>query len=103
MTQKQKQLAHDAVASFQQMVGEWSDNTFKRATLSSITSHLKREAQELNESDDALEAADCFLLLCHHAHRSGYNILEKALEKHEINKARQWGEPDHEGVVSHVK
>lgn len=49
------------------------------------------------------EAADVFLLLLHFSHRSGFSLMDEARRKLEINKRRQWGEPDAEGVVEHVR
>ena len=49
------------------------------------------------------EAADCLLLLMHHAHKSGYSLQRAARDKFEMLKTRTWGEPDEQGVVEHVR
>ena len=89
------------MSNFQIQVGEWGDRTFPNGTPESIVAHLKREVKELAESHVPEEAADCFLLLLHHAHRCGYDLMIEAFKKFEINKKRKWGEPDKEGVIEH--
>lgn len=89
--------------SFQDKVGEWGNYTFPRGTPDSIVTHLKKEVEELAESHDPAEAADCFLLLLQHAHRCGYDLAAEAIKKFEINKNRKWGIPDAEGVVEHIR
>jgi NTP pyrophosphatase (non-canonical NTP hydrolase) len=93
----------DFLVSFQEEVGEWGNKTFPKNTPDTIVNHLCREVLELAEGHDPEEAADCFLLLLHHAHRGGYSLLKEARKKHEINKIRTWGEPDEFGVVQHVR
>ena len=51
----------------------------------------------------ASEAADCYLLLLHLCHKHGIDLEQAAREKFMIDKRRAWGEPDAEGVVSHVE
>ena len=58
---------------------------------------------ELAESHEPEEAADCLILLCHHAHQCGYDLTEETLKKFEIIKDREWGEPDKDGVIEHIK
>lgn len=101
---------------FQQDVGAWAEQTFTRATDSSIMAHLGREFKELrdlvarSECDIAIstdhiaeETADCFLLLLHLAHRCGFSLIDAADEKFTANRLRQWGQPDTEGVVEHLR
>lgn len=91
------------MTKFQNEVGTWGDKTFPGGTPESIVAHLRREVKELAASHDPEEAADCFLLLLHHAHRAGYDLLAEARKKLEINKKRQWGEPDENGIVEHIR
>ena len=102
---------------FQREVGRWAESVFTRATDTSVATHLAREVAELRAwcvaaddgrapvpvADVAEEAADCFLLLLHLAHRCEFSLLDAAHAKFAKNRARRWGEPDAEGVVEHVK
>jgi hypothetical protein len=90
----------------------WQAETFPDATASSKVQHLKEEVEELSidvaidGTEKELEFADCFLLLFGAAAKSGmsYESICQAIDrKMEINKKRQWGKPDVNGVVKHVK
>lgn len=83
----------------------WSERTFPQSTANSVTVHLMREWWELKASgfEDASEYADVVLLMAHLAFKKGFNLVEAVREKFEINKAREWGEVDAEGVVEHVR
>lgn len=96
-------------------ITEWQDSIFTQATPLSAVTHLQREVVELTfaiqteqlkrdgKKDIETELSDGFLLLIGVAHLSGID-LEKALaEKMAINKAREWGKPDAQGVVEHVR
>ena len=89
--------------NFQDEVGEWGDIVFTKSTPHNIVTHLRREVNELSESHSPEEGADCFLLLLHHAHECGYDLMAEAIKKFQINKGRKWGEPDSEGVVEHIR
>ncbi len=77
--------------------------------------HLLEEVKETidelskDESDDSKtlkEYADCLILLAGSAKRKGFSahdLLRAAYEKMEINEARDWGEPDENGVYHHKK
>jgi dATP/dGTP pyrophosphohydrolase len=95
--------------------GEWADKTFPQSDLESIASHFREEAREFagfehSEDDtwnvppshDPVEAADCLLLMLHHAHKAGYNLMEEALKKAKINIERDWDTTD-EGGHGHFK
>lgn len=107
---------------FQDNISTWQDQTFDKATIESIKSHLAEEVLELvgeeifkkallkheknnkiDEDNDNEESADIVLLLNHLAHKSGFNLLDETLNKFEKNKKRKWGKPDENGVVNHVK
>ena len=68
--------------------------------------HLKEEVNELIENpNDEMEWADCFLLLLDAAWRKGYsvdNLVEFASKKLEINKKRTWKKRS-DGVYKHVE
>jgi hypothetical protein len=89
--------------NFQTIVGERGDAVFPGGTPDSVVAHLKKEVEELAESHNPEEAADCLLLLLHHAHRCGYDLMIEAFKKFEINKKRKWGEPDESDVVEHIR
>lgn len=111
-------------------VSEWSDATFGAMQRNpAIVWHLKKEVDELIQALDythalgvdesvgagefgrqlsktKMEYADCFMLLLDSAHHFGLtaeNLLELTREKLEINKKREWGKPDVNGVVEHVR
>ena len=111
-------------------VSEWSDATFGAMQRNpAIVWHLKKEVDELIQSLDythalgvdesvgagefgrqlsktKMEYADCFMLLLDSAHHFGLtaeNLLELTREKLEINKKREWGKPDANGVVEHIR
>lgn len=89
--------------NLQDIAGQWANDTFgKTQTTTGIINHLIEEVMELAESDEPSEAADCLLLLFQHAHETGYNLIEEARKKHEINTKRKWGQPDEHGVIKHI-
>lgn len=93
-------------------ITEWQAATFPNGTSLSMVKHLKQEVKELEEDiesynkDRRLEYADCFILLFGAAFRDGLDfdsIINCINEKMAINVNRQWGIPDANGVVNHVK
>ena len=88
----------------QQEIGEWANKIFgKHQTTAGIINHLLKEFIEFVETEAPGEAADCVLLLMQHAHEKGYDLLEEARKKHEINVNRKWGKPDEHGVIEHIE
>ena len=87
----------------QNMIGAWASKTFPDASPQGIIAHLKKEVAELDESHDPEEAADCFLLLMHLGYMLRFNLLREALNKHDINCKRKWGQPDQDGVIEHIR
>lgn len=80
----------------------WGQSTFPHVEAHSLAEHLRREAHELVEdSTNASEQADIFILLVQIAHRTGVDLAEAVREKLEINKRRTWKAPDAQGVVEH--
>jgi hypothetical protein len=95
---------------FQADIGRWANATFPQSTPGSIVAHLRREVEELGAAamlgpfeDEREEAADCFLLLLHFAHKRGFSLLDATIEKQVQNELRTWGQPDSEGVVEHIR
>ncbi|MEM7032812.1 MAG: dATP/dGTP pyrophosphohydrolase domain-containing protein [Chloroflexota bacterium] len=68
--------------------------------------HLKREIDEvLEDPSDIVEWADCLLLFLESTRRQELSVADvaRAAEaKFEINEKRAWGDPDSEGVRSHI-
>jgi NTP pyrophosphatase (non-canonical NTP hydrolase) len=94
---------------FQEYVSAWAEETFPEATRESVAHHLAEEVTELHDAAlagerEALpgEAADCLLLLLHLAEQEGFDLLDAARTKHDINRRREWGEPDVSGVSHHL-
>lgn len=86
------------MTTLQTEIGEWG-----METISGILKHLHREVKELEETNKGEEAADCLILLFQHAHLCGYDLMIETFKKFDINKKRQWGKPDKDGVIEHIK
>ena len=90
------------------MINTWSTATFgeDHQRFSPIVHHLKKEVQELLDTDgDEMEFADCMMLLLDAAKVKGIcgsKVLALTEQKLEINKKRTWGKPDENGVVEHI-
>lgn len=99
-------------------VMNWQTETFEEATPLSKIRHLQKETEEL--ADDLIkssihspknvmlrqEYADNFLLLFGSAMSAGFtfeDIMNAMREKLEICKKREWGKPDKDGVVEHIR
>lgn len=100
-------MDHLTLNRFQSLIGAWAKETFPNSTVHSIVKHMKDEVSELEASftdgtPDPVEAADILILLAQLADRMGWDLLELAERKHEINLKRTWGKPDERGVVRHV-
>jgi len=92
----------------QDEVAIWSIKTFGSSRPPSAPlNHLIKEVKEVIDAPhDRMEFADCFLLILDAASKAGINteqLLTAAFKKLEINKKRQWGEPNKNGVVEHIK
>jgi len=112
-----------------QRIADWSDAQFGEGRSPiPILHHLKKEVPELieaienyqelslnengaKETEIALkkvlfEYADCFMLILDSARTMGLNsemLYTYTNWKLEINKNRQWGIPDENGVVEHIR
>lgn len=112
----------------QREIGTWAEITFPRQTSASIVAHLWREYDELADTvhdrnvrdliegadlADAVhlrqardvdeEAADCLILLMALAHLCGFDLLDAAEAKMQVNRERRWGKPDAEDVSEHER
>ena len=87
---------------------EWSQKTFgtERGPEGPLN-HLKRECQEAIDSPgDIMEFGDMWLLLSDAASRAGFTMSQVVFAAHiklGINKNREWGPIDSEGVSEHVR
>lgn len=89
---------------FQKQVGDWSLEHFSHADDGVRTRKLQEELNELVEKpDDAMEMADIFLVLLHHASAHNVDLFQAAMRKFEICQQRQWLPPDEHGIRRHVK
>lgn len=91
---------------------EWQTKTFGKSTALSKIAHLTEEVQELitdlqnNSVGKKLEFADCFILLFGAAAADGMeyeDICNAIEEKMNINYKRNWGMPQKNGVINHIK
>jgi len=94
---------HD-LSSIQETTGSWAEQHFPGMTNEAIWEHLHREVKELSYEFSPEEAADCFLILLHLAHKNKFNLLAEALKKYKVNTERKWAtEPDAQGVYPHIE
>ncbi len=99
---------HDRIQQLQDEIASWSDATFGSGRTPSIPlHHLAKEVQELIETpNDRMEYADCLILLLD-AYRmyggSTDDLINACWEKLETNRKREWGTPDENGVVEHIR
>lgn len=95
---------NDSLARLFSELRAWAVVTFPNQTPESIAKHLLREAFELAERPrDPREMADVFLLVGDLMLATGNDPLAVARAKFDECKAREWGPPDAEGVVEHVR
>lgn len=93
---------HD-LSAMQRTTGSWAEEHFPGMTNEAIWEHLQREVKELSFEFAPEEAADCFLILLHFAHKNKFNLLGEALKKHKINTERKWAAiPDEQGIYLHI-
>ena len=97
------------MTNLQKAIHEWQMETFKSSDEESKFNHLAEEMVELKEAiisgtneELEMEIADCFLLLTGIASLRDIDIIAAARKKLEINKQRDWGEPDELGIVRHI-
>lgn len=88
----------------------WSQETFgtdaERGPLGALR-HLEKEAREAQDNpSDPMEYADCFLLILDASRRAGIKpieLMEHAIEKMRVNKAREWPKPVDDMPVEHIQ
>lgn len=92
---------------FQHDTFQWAKATFPEATTETCFNHLKREIKEiLADPSDMTEWADGLMLYLQAASYSGVNVdelLPYMQDKFAVNKQRDWGKKDNEGVYQHVE
>lgn len=85
----------------------WVKETFADESPLGAIKHLQREVKELHDNPaDITEYADCLLLLMSTASRAGFSmhdIVRAGWEKLAVNKGREWGTPDSEGIIEHTR
>jgi NTP pyrophosphatase (non-canonical NTP hydrolase) len=95
----------------------WDTLTFPESTLCGKANHCIRECTELAdalrgtiryeldgwEMEVLEEFADIFILMSSWSGKQGYSLEEHIAGKMEENRRRQWGKPDKEGVIEHIK
>lgn len=84
---------------------EWAEETFGPGyDPEAKAAHLLKEAQELRDDPtDPEEMADVLMILGHLAAGAGVDLAAEVRKKLEKNRQREWGEPDGDGVVEHVR
>lgn len=88
----------------------WSQATFgtdaERGPIGALK-HLAKEAVEAQDpTADKYEIADCFILTCDAARRSGLTpdeLMTLVEQKLVINKARSWPRPVDDEPVEHIR
>ncbi|MFA7708149.1 MAG: dATP/dGTP pyrophosphohydrolase domain-containing protein [Candidatus Pacearchaeota archaeon] len=121
LAEERAKMPSEELQRLMDSIRQWSDNQFGEGQRNpAIAYHLLKEVPELIEAFERYqkscaggnydritsEYADCFMLLLDSASHFGLNadkLIEFAHKKLEINKRRQWGEPDKNGVVEHVR
>ncbi|MFA7296308.1 MAG: dATP/dGTP pyrophosphohydrolase domain-containing protein [Dehalococcoidia bacterium] len=85
-------------------IAAWSMATFPAGTPASHLAHLKREIAELEANpNDPEEWADVAILAVGAVARIGGSLYVEMAAKHQKNLAREWGQPDADGVVEHIR
>lgn len=90
-------------------IGDWQQSTFNHKGPKPVLYHMIEEIQdELLGGDpcDIDEWADLFILWAGGVRNAGHSlqsISHRIDAKMTVNRARTWNEPDHNGVVRHVK
>lgn len=96
-----------SVDLFQAQGAAWAARTFPAGTVASAMEHLRRETMEATEHpEDIVEFADCLILLLRACSLAGHRfsaVFAAARKKQLVNEEREWGQPDAQGVVEHVR
>ena len=86
-------------------IAEWTMATFPSQTPASAVKHAKKEIDHelLNDPANGEEQADVVMLMIAAAASSGNDLKAELRRKLAINRQREWGEPDADGVVEHKR
>jgi dCMP deaminase len=85
-------------------VNAWQAETFPRATPASVVEHLRREVAELvADPTNTSELADVVFLAVGLAYELDVDLTAIVADKLAVNKRRTWGQPDHLGVIEHIR
>jgi hypothetical protein len=105
--------ALEKAAGFSQLAAdhaEWSQATFgndSERDHKGPLAHLRKEIAEIEAAPhDGSEWADGFLLLLDASRRAGFPasvLVQEATAKLKINKGREWGKPNEDGSVEHIR
>lgn len=102
----------------QETIGKWGELKFPDQTSRSIHAHLRKELKEMLEVVEGYletgveaatwlttreEFADVFLLMASLAHRQGFSLYDVIDAKFHEVQAREWAEPDGDGVQEHIR
>jgi len=83
---------------------DWANVQFPNSTPQSKAHHLAKEAHELaNNPSDPEEMADVLGLFAHLADWDGVDLAAALQTKRLVNESRQWGTPDENGVIEHLR
>lgn len=115
----------EKLQDFMNQTSKWSDQTFDNGNFTRsrsvpISYHLQKESKEVSQAlekyfnnptsktfaDAGEELSDCLILILDCANHFGYNadeLITSCFNKLEINKNREWGKPDANGVVEHIR
>lgn len=109
MEEYASQLKSQNVEKVRQECSKFSDTTFGvDRPYTAPLNHLKKEVDEVIQSGDIMEYADCMLLLLDSFNKKYRELhtdvlFQACMKKIEINKSRKWAEPDENGVVEHIR
>ena len=87
---------------FREKYLEWVAKTFPSESVKDQARHLVKEANELLESLEAEEVADCFMLLLCIANRLDLNVVTEAEKKFAIIQDREWVRGA-DGIMEHKR
>lgn len=82
----------------------WGRETFPQSTDASKVAHLLKEVKELERQPSSPEEmADVLMILAHLAGAHNVDLAAEISRKLSICREREWGGPDADGVVEHVR
>jgi len=86
-------------------IADWTAATFPAQTPASAVRHAKREIDNelMANPTSGEEQADVVMLMIAAARTSRNDLKAELRRKLAINRQRQWGEPDADGVQEHIR